>query len=268
MLRKISAFIKKEFLQQASYHLSFFSTIFSALTSLAIYYFIDALFGHRITGDLSEFGVNYFSYVLLGIIFFSYTGIGISSFSGSIRAEQLQGTLESLLLTPTKTSVILLSMAVWNLLFASTDALIYMGLGIFLFKVDLSNINFISAAVISLLTIVSFSGVGILSASFVLFFKRGDPAGWFMNNAEGLLGGVYYPVTVMPAFLQFLAKLIPVTYAVHGIQLAVYKGYSLAQLKAECGFLLLFCLLLVPISFLSFAYALKKARQQGSLAQY
>jgi ABC-2 type transport system permease protein len=268
MFRAISAIIKKDCLNQASYKFSFFTTLFSAVASLAVYYFIDKLFGYKITGYLEEFGVNYFSYVLLGVSFFSYTGVGISSFSGCIRQEQLQGTLEAVFLSPTKPIIILLSMALWNFIFATVDTLIYIGLGIFLFKVDFSAINFSSSVVILILAILSFSSLGILSASFVLILKKGDPAGWIMNSFEGLLGGVYFPVEVMPPFLQFLAKFIPITYAVRGIQFAVYKGYSLAELKTECGFLLLFSLLLTPFSIFSFNYALRIARRQGGLAQY
>jgi len=78
---------------------------------------------------LEEFGVNYFSYVLLSMAFFSYVGVGLGSFSNRIRSEQMQGTLEAILLTPTRISTILFSMALWNLAFATLDVAIYIILG-------------------------------------------------------------------------------------------------------------------------------------------
>ena len=268
MLRKISALIKKDFLNEASYKFAFCFNIFSVVVSLLTYFFIDKLFGYKMADQLKEFGVNYFSYVLLSMAFFSYIGVGIGSFSSRIENEQVQGTLESLLLTPTKVYIILLSMGLWNLIFASLDVFIYIAAGIFLFKINFSNINILSTTIILILTIVSFSSLGILSASFIIVFKRGNPVGWIINNLEGLLGGVYFPVSVMPAFLQFMAKFLPITYAVRAMQLAVYKGYSLLQLKNECAFLLFFSILLMPLSIYSFKYALRKARKDGSLAQY
>jgi len=92
--------------------------------------------------------------------------------------------------------------------------------------------------------------------------------GWVINTLEGLLGGIYFPITVMPAWLQFLAKFLPITHAIRAIQLAVYRGCSLGELRNEIGFLVIFCTLLVPFSFSSFNYALKRARLQGSLPQY
>lgn len=268
MLKKPLAFIKKDFLIESSYKLSFIFSIFSVLISILSYFFIDKLFGRRIVSHLEEFGVNYFSYVFLSMAFFSYIGIGLGSFAGRIRSEQIQGTLEAVLLTPTRISTILFSMSLWNLLFATLNMAIYITAGIYLFKISFAGINILSTFVILLLTILSFSGLGILSASFIMIFKRGNPVGWVISSVQGLIGGVYFPVTVMPAWLQLLAKFFPITYAIRAIELAVYKNYSLTQLTKEIGFLLLFSFLLLPLSLFSFKYALKKARQQGSLIQY
>jgi ABC-2 type transport system permease protein len=268
MSRKVLAFLKKDFLFESSYKLSFIFNIFGILISVLSYFFIDKLFGERIVSHLEEFGVNYFSYVLLGMAFFSYIGVGLGSFSGRIQSEQMQGTLEAILLTPTKISTILFSMALWNLIFATFDMAIYILLGIFLFKINFANLNLLSTLVILILTITSFSSLGILSASFIMVFKRGNPLGWVISTMEGLLGGVYFPITILPVWLQFLAKFFPITYAIRAIELAVYRGYSLLQLAKEIGFLLAFSIILLPLSLALFKYGLKKARQDGSLTQY
>ena len=268
MLRKTLAFVKKDFLIESSYKLSFLLSIFGVLSSVLIYFFIDKLFGSKLVGYLEEFGVNYFSYVLLSMAFFSYIGIGLGSFSSRISLEQMQGTLEAVLVTPTRISTILFSLALWNLIFASFNMAIYIILGIFLFKINFTNINILSTLVVFLLTLTSFSSLGILSACFILVFKRGNPLTWVMNSLEGLIGGVYFPVSVLPAWLQFAAKFLPITYAIRAIELAVYQGYALNQLAKEITFLFFFSLLLLPLALTAFKYSLKKAKMKGSLAQY
>ena len=268
MLKKIIALLKKDFLIETSYKLAFLLNIFHVVSTLLVYFLIDKLFGHRITRHLEEFGVNYFSYILLSRALFSYIGVGMGSFAAKIRQEQLQGTLESLLLTPTRISTILSGMCLWNFIFATLDIIIYAVLAIFVFKIDFSNINIISAITIMLLTVITFSGLGIISASFILVVKRGNPLIWVMNNLEGILGGVYFPIAVMPNLLQLLAKFLPITYAIRGIELAVYKGYPLWKLKTELLLLLIFSAILIPAARLSFKFALQKARRQGSLGQY
>ncbi|MCM8780519.1 MAG: ABC transporter permease [Candidatus Omnitrophica bacterium] len=268
MLRKSVAFLKKDFLLESSYRISFLFNMFGVLMSVLGYFFIDKLFGQRIVGHLQEFGVSYFSYVLLGMAFFNYIGVGLGSFSARIRAEQYMGTLEAILMTPTSGSVVLFSMALWNLFMATMDMVVYIILGASLFKIDFSHINIFSTVVTSILTLVCFSSLGIISASFIMVFKQGNPVGWVINQMEGLLGGVYFPITVLPSWLQIVAKFFPITYSIRAIQLAVYRGYSVIQLIKEIIFLSCFCILLLPLSLIFFRYALKKVKKQGSLAQY
>ncbi len=123
MLTKAFAFLKKDFLMESSYRFAFFFNFFGILVSILSYYFIDKLFGNKIVPHLEAYGVNYFAYVLLSSAFFGYVGVGVGSFSERIRAEQQQGTLEALLLTPTGIPTILLSLALWNLVLATLDLL-------------------------------------------------------------------------------------------------------------------------------------------------
>ena len=268
MLRKPLAFIKKEFWNETSYKTSFIFEIFEVLISILVFFFIDKLFGQKIVGHLEKFNVNYFSYVLVSMAFFSYVGLGLSSFAGRIRGEQRRGTLEAIILTPTRLTTILFSLTLWNLLFATIDLALYISFGIFLFKIDFSNINIFSTLIIFVLTVFTFNSLGIISASFILAFKRGNPVDWVIKSVEGLICGVYFPVTVLPVWLQFVAKFFPITYAIRAIQLAVYKGYTPFQLAFEITVLFFFALILVPLSLICFRVAFNKARMDGSLLQY
>lgn len=268
MFEKPLAFLKKDFLMESSYRMSFFFNFFGILVSILSYYFINKLFGSKMVPHLAAFGVDYFSYVLLSSAFFGYVGVGLGSFSERIRTEQQQGTLEAVLLTPTRVSTILFSLVLWNLILATIDLLVYVALAVFLFKISFANINVVSAVVIFILTVASFSGLGIISASFIMVFKRGNPFGWVLGSLEGLIGGVYFPITVLPGWLQFLAKFFPITHAIRAIQLAVYQGYPLTSLWQEAGLLFIFSVALLPLAIVSFKFSLRKARKAGSLGQY
>jgi len=268
MLKKAAAFLKKDLITESSYNLSFLFNIFGIMVSVLVYFFINKLFGGRMVPHLEEFGVDYFSYVLLSMAFFGYVGVGLGSFSERIRAEQVQGTLEAVLLTPTRLSTILFSLALWNLLLATADMIIYICLAVFLFKISFADINLLSTFVIFVLTILSFSGLGIISAGFIMVFKRGNLFGWIAASIEGLVGGVYFPITVLPAWLQFLSNFFPITYAIRAIELAVYKGYTLSELWKEAAILFCFSAVLLPLGLILFKYSVDKARRDGTLAQY
>lgn len=265
---RIAAFIRRDILIETSYKLSLALNMTAVFSSLLVYFFIDRLFGGAVTPHLTEFGIPYFSYVLVGMAFFSFAGAGLGSLPERLRQEQVQGTLESLLVTPCPLIVLILCFGASSLLFAAIDFIIYALMGIFIFHVDFSGINLISAGTVFLLTIVCFSSVGIVSASFIMRFKRGNVTGWLMNNVQALFGGVYFPVTVLPEWMQEIGRFIPLTHAVRAFERAVYAGATLRELQPEITALTVFTVVLVPVSLLCLSSSLNAARRDGSLSQY
>jgi len=265
---KIFAFLKKEFLTEISYRFAFLLHIFGSFVWLLTFYFIDKLFAGKIAPHLQPYGVNYFSYVLLGLAFFTYVGIGVSSFAVRIRNEQLMGTLEALVATPTRFSTIIAAMGLWSFIWASVSVFIYLTLGACLFGVDLTGSNLLSCLVILLLTLASFSGLGLLAAGLIMILKRGQPVTAVVNTLFKLLGGVYFPIAVLPDWLRTISYFLPVTYSIKAMQLAVYKGYPLSALKTELAALAIFSAILLPLGLLFFNYAFRKTKLAGTLTQY
>ena len=195
-------------------------------------------------------------------------GTGLGGIAGKLREEAMTGTLESLLVTPTKIKILLLGMGLWNFIFASLDLFLYFFLGVVFFKIDISQINILSTLVIFFFTIVAFSSLGLISGSFILVLKRGSPINWLVDTLSGLLGGVYFPISVLPKYLQAVSSWIPVTYAIKGLELAVYQGAPLGQLSGDVTKLILFAVILLPLGIFSFNYALRRAKTEGSLVRY
>ncbi|MBU2573583.1 MAG: ABC transporter permease [Elusimicrobia bacterium] len=268
MLKQILAFIKKDFLLEKSYKVSFALGVLATFSGILVFYFTDKLFGRRLTPYLAEYGIGYFAYVFTASAFFGYIGTGAGSYSERLRTEQLQGTLEAQLSAPVRPAVFLISLSAWNFIFASFELLIYALAALFVFRLDFSNANLPSVCVVFLLSSVSFAALGILSSCFVLLFKCGNPAAWVLNNFEGLLGGVYFPVAVLPLWLQPLSKLLPVTYAVRAFELALHRGAGLYELRSELTILFIFTAALAPFSVWAFGKALERARRMGTLGGY
>jgi ABC-2 type transport system permease protein len=264
----IAAFIRRDFLAESSYRLSFILGALATLANLAIFYFIGKLFGGTLSPQLEPYGAGYFAYVFTAMAFFGYIGTGAGSYAGRLRLEQMQGTLEAELSTPLGMIPFLASMSAWNFLFATFELLVYALAGVFIFKLDFSGANWPIAALVFALSTVCFAALGILSSCFVVLFKRGNPLAWVLNNFEGLLGGVYFPVTVLPGWLAAVSCLLPVTYAVRAFELAVHKGAGLSELKS--GLLVLFIsdLILIPSGAWLFSLSVKHARKTGTLGEY
>ena len=268
VIRKILAFLKRDYLINVSYRFSFLLKAIAILAYIATFYYIAKIFGKAATPHLELYGGEYFPFVLIGIAFSDFLFMGLSTFSHAIRDEQMIGTLGALLISPTRISNILLGSSIWEFTLASTRVLIYLILGITIFGVHINISGLFVTLIVLFLSAVSFSGMGIIAASFIMIFKKGEPISWIFVGGSSLLSGVYYPISVLPPILQKLSWLFPMTYSLDAIRLALLGKYSLKILLPDILALAVFSLILLPLSIMIFKYSVKKAKRDGTLLQY
>ena len=267
-MHKVLAFVRRDFLNDVSYRFAFFFNLASILFTVLTFFFIAKLFSRSFSPYLNEYGGQYFPFVFIGIAFSGYLSAGLRGFSDALRNEQLTGTLEMILLTPTRLSTMLVSQTLWKFLQATMNILFYLLIGIFFLKVHLDAKGLLGALIILILTITSSSGLGIMAAGFVMIFKKGDPVTWLFITSSSLLGGVYYPVTVLPEPLQKLSLFLPITHSLAGLRGALLTGCSFEHLSLHMGALLIFTILLMPAGILTFAHAVRKSKREGTLVCY
>jgi len=265
-LRQALAFLRRDFLLQSSYRTAFVLNLVGVFFSVAIFYYLGLLVGPGIETKLG--GRDYFSFVLIGIAFYNYLGTALNSFSGSIRQAQLTGTLEPVLATPVGIPALLFGSSLYSFLYTSLTAVAYLAIAAIFFDMDLSQANLPAAAITLALTVLATSGLGILSASFTLLWKRGDPLAFLIGTVSALLGGVYFPVTIVPGWLQAVAAWNPLTYALSAMRGALLEGQPPSALAGDLGRLALFAAVLIPLSMAAFSASLTAARRRGSLGQY
>jgi ABC-2 type transport system permease protein len=82
------------------------------------------------------------------------------------------------------------------------------------------------------------------------------------------LGGVYFPITILPLWVQEISYLLPITYSLHGMRMAILMGYSIKDIRQDIFALILFSIILLPFSIFCFKFAIRKAKKQGSLIYY
>ena len=267
LLATLAAFLKRDFLIEISYRTSFVMQAFGVFFSSLLWYFVARLVdAPRTTPGLQ--GMDYFAFVLTGVALLHYQASAMLSFAGKIRTEQMSGTLEAMLVTPTPIGTIVLGSALWDFLLSSVKVLAYLLVGSLIFGVVLHLENLLPALLIIGLTILAFSGIGILGAAFVLYLKRGDPITYLAGAGSALFGNVFYPPEDMPAWMETLSSLLPITHALRALRGSLVRGEPLAALLPDLQILLLFIAVLLPAGILAFRFAVRKARQEGSLVQY
>ena len=265
-LRALAAFLKRDLLIEASYRTSFIMQFAGIFLSVLIWRFVSGVM--KASPDTPGLeGIDYFAYVLLGLAFFHYLSSAMGSFSVKIRQEQVTGTLEAILMTPTSPGTVVLGSALWEFVVASIKVVIYLTVG-WLFGVAFHFETLPLCFLVLALTVLAFSGIGILSAAFIFYLKKGDPITYLVSSVSVLLGGVFYPTEDMWPWLGRLSKFLPITYALHAWRHALLKGSRLQDILPDIGALLLFVVILLPLGGLAFRFAVRRAREEGSLVQY
>ena len=266
--RRVWAFLVRDYHVETSYRLSFLFTIGGVVVRALIFFFLSEFIEAATGGLLGDYGGDYFSFVIIGIALGGYFSTGLTSFSSALRQSQTTGTLEAMILTPTPVSWIIIGSASWSYVYTTFRVLIYLVVGALFLGLDLSQANYPAALVILVLSIVSFASLGILAASVIMVIKRGDPITAVFGNVSNLIGGVYYPVAILPAGLQFIAYLLPITYALRAMRGALLTGATWPELAPDVIVLSLFCLVLLPLALWVFRFAVDRARTEGTLAHY
>jgi ABC-2 type transport system permease protein len=116
-----------------------------------------------------------------------------------------------------------------------------------------------------LATLLAFSGLGVLSGAYLLLFKRGNPGKWFILGVSSVAGGMLFPVSILPPWLQVVAHLNPVTYAMDAMRSALLDGAGIAAIVRPLVLLLAFAAVLLPSSVLIFSWSLRRTKVTGTL---
>ena len=82
-----------------------------------------------------------------------------------------------------------------------------------------------------------------------------------------LISGVYYPVEVLPEFLQKLSVLSPAWYVLEGTRAALLKGADISELWQYIWPVLLLAMVMVPSGLKIFGLAERYAKRRGKLAR-
>ncbi len=260
--------IKKDFLWDFSYKISFLWRFASIGISVLVFFFISETFAMSNSNHLGKFNNNYFLFVVIGLGVMDLVNIIIGAPVKTVREAQMFGFLDMLLNCRVSARHLLFCSMLYPVVIGVLKFVCYLMLAFFLQEYELSAHTIVAVSFIGMLTLLPFLGIGLMSASFVLVFKQSLPITSFISLILLLFSGIVYPTTVLPDQFQYISNLIPVT---HGIDLmrSMITNNSTSNLTLEFSLYLAgsFFLLLF-LGFYSVVYAVKYVKKIGSSGGY
>ncbi len=267
--KRIYAFIVRDFRLFVSYRMQFFLRVISILGVVTTLFFISKIFVGFTVVRFTQWRDPLAAW-LTGLAVLNYFMTGFSSLANAIRQEQVQGTLESVLLTPINLPTVIVASSAWEFLQATLFSFLYIFFGWFFFNVHFAG-SFLRALVFLLLTTFVLACLGILSASFAMVFKRGEPFGIFIGTGSALFSGVFFTTQLLKEHagaISSVSKILPATYGLDGIRRVLIEGRGIGEVTEPLITLLIMFAVLLPFSLWVFGRAVRRAKREGSLIQY
>ena len=263
---KILPFIKRDLKTFASYPVSMIFSSLSDFLTLFIFYFLSKAI--TVGESILAYAPDYFSFVIIGIAFSSAVSTGLNTISASVRTEQSRGTFEMLLSGRITTVELLAGFLTFDTIFEIVRIIVILTLAAFFFGLKLDLSHCWVSAVFLIFTFLSFLSFGIISAGVIIITKRGDPVSFFINQANILFSGVYFPYENLPSWLRPISYLFPTTYALKGIRMNLLMGAPIGEVYRELLILVGLTLVMLPLSIAFFQAALNRSRRWGTLSTY
>jgi ABC-2 type transport system permease protein len=262
---KTIAILRRDLLTVVRYRSSLVVSGIGVFAELGAFYFLARSIGPTFRPQ----GMAYFPFLLVGTGFYTFLMMGMHSFLGSVQEAQQTGTLEVLMTTSTSASA-LISMSAFSAFAQNAVRLVfYFCAGFFLLSgKTLPTPNITASLVVLILSFAIASAIGMLAAALQLGVQKGSAVMWLFGSIASFMTGTLFPVDSLPKPLWFLARLIPVTHCLNALRLSIFQGGEIAALSHEIGILVLFSIVLLPLSLLVFSYALRRARLHGTLSFY
>ena len=207
-------------------------------------------------------------FVAIGIALGAFVQLGLGRLSAAIRQEQMIGTLESPLMTPTEPTTIQLGSAVYDLFYIPLRTGAFLAIVALTFGLEFHVSGFAPATLILLLFIPFVWGLGVLSAAAMLTFRRGGNGVGFLGALLTIGSGAYIPVALFPSWLQGVARLNPITTAVNGMREVLIGTAGWGRAGHICLELFPAAAVSLCVGLVAFRLALRRERRRGTLGLY
>jgi ABC-2 type transport system permease protein len=202
--------------------------------------------------------------LLVGGVIWAFLGIIFEIVTETVAWERWEGTIEYTFMAPVSRPVHLIGMGIYAVIYGLVRAaLIFVAVVAFI-GIHLPHANYGAAVALLAIASISFIGVGMMTAVLPLISpEKGTQLGFVAQGLMLVVSGVYYPVSVLPSWMQWIAKISPATYALRGNRSQILEGSGIAW--ADVWPLLVIGALSIPIGLLVFRAGERYAKKHGKL---
>ncbi len=208
----------------------------------------------------------YMTYLLIGALLWNYLSMLFDVLSETVSWERWEGTIEYTFMSPSSRVTHLLGMGFYAVVYGILQTAVTLGVCYLFFDLDLSEANYWGALLILAVCSISLVGFGVVAAVLPLLSpEKGQQVSYIVSSVLLLVSGVYYEVDVLPGWMQAIATVSPVTYALQGARAALLEGAGLTVLWESIWPLIIMGAVFVPLGLWVFHIGESYAKRTGKL---
>jgi ABC-2 type transport system permease protein len=204
--------------------------------------------------------------LLIGAVIWAYLGMIFEILTETVAWERWEGTIEYTFMAPLSRPAHLTGMGLFAIVYGLLQSMLLFAVVAFFFDLSLPEANFAAALAVLAVASVSFVGIGMMTSVLPLISpEKGTQLGFIAQGLLLVVSGVYYPVSVLPEWMQWLSTISPATYALEGARDAILEGDGLSALGDELWPLLLIGVVSIPLGLAVFRLGERHAKRHGKL---
>jgi ABC-2 type transport system permease protein len=264
----VPAFARRDLRIMLSYRMAAMGELLGLVGQAIAFSFLGKLID---TSKLPVYGgthATYLEFVTIGIAINMIVVLMLHQLATAIRTEQMVGTLESLLITPTRLATIQAGSAAFQLVFVPLRMGVFVAVVAIVFGLDYHASGILPTIVIMLGFLPFLWGLGLLSAGAILTFRRGGGALATGSTVLGIASGALFPLALLPPVLQTIAHANPLAIAISATRDALIGGVGWGPVGSDLLELIPVSLAALALGAFAFRLALSRERRLGTLGLY
>jgi ABC-2 type transport system permease protein len=204
--------------------------------------------------------------LLIGAVVWSYLGLIFEIETETVAWERWEGTIEYTFMAPLSRPAHLLGMGAFAVLYGVLRTVLLFGLVAAFLGVHFGHPDFAAATLVLAVSSVSFVGIGMMTAVLPLISpEKGTQLGFIAQGLLLVVSGVYYPVSVLPQWMQWISVISPATYTLEGARRAVLDGAGAGAIWGDIWPLILIGAIAIPLGLYVFSLGERYAKRHGRL---
>jgi len=204
--------------------------------------------------------------LLIGAVIWAYLGVLFEFLMETVAWERWEGTIEYTFMAPLSRAMHLAGQGVFAIMYGLLRAVFLFTVCALFFDLSMPDAQFFAAFVVLIVASISFLGIGVMTSVLPLISpEKGTQLGFVAQGTLLVVSGVYYPVEVLPQWMQWIATVSPATYALDGIREAILEGQGLTAMWDEIWPLLIIGVVSIPLGLWVFRRGELYAKRHGKL---